>query len=91
MPTLRTWMVHHPNDWTGIETMLYVEDMVTTLATGMIPVVQIAGPIAAINIMLAVARLIGQKNPDAIDSILDSVLEWASELAKVEHPKGTMQ
>jgi hypothetical protein len=89
MPTLRSWQVHHPAYWTDRQRQEYATDVTLTLAASLAPAVQHVGPATAVNMLLAISRQLCTQNPDIIDRTLDTVLEWAEDLSRTEHPKST--
>lgn len=87
MPRLINWQVHHPRYWTDVDRAEYGNHMAVSLRLAMVPPVQILGAATSVNILLALAQAIAVSNPDCIDRVLDATLDWASELAKVQHPR----
>lgn len=87
MPRLVNWMVHHPRYWTREDSVEYGNHMAVRLGLAMAPTVQILGAATSVNLLLALAQAIAVSNPDCIDTVLDATLDWAAELAKVQHPR----
>jgi hypothetical protein len=88
VPTLRSWQVHHPAYWLDQQRQEYATDVTLNIAQALSVAVPLVGPSTAINMLLAISRQICTQHPDIIDSTLDTILGWAEDLSRTEHPRG---
>lgn len=82
MPTLRTWMVQHPRDWSDAERQQYAEDCTLSIAEACTVQLQHVGPMTTVEMLLAVVRAIVRDNPEIADPAMDALMDVAGHIAK---------
>jgi hypothetical protein len=80
MTTLREWQCVAPAHWNEAQLADYIRNSTVNLALGLAPVVQIASPLGAVNIILAVLTKIALENRRWVPQILDAMASVAEAL-----------
>jgi hypothetical protein len=80
MTTLREWQCVAPAHWNETQLADYIRNSTVNLALGLAPVVQIASPLGAVNIILAVLARIALENRRWVPQILDAMASVAEAL-----------
>ncbi len=81
------WQCVNPKYWNDDQLQEYLRDTTYNLTVGISATVQTASPLAAVNVLLSVAYVIAQNNPDWCAKIVGSLAEVAEAVEAI--PQGT--